>query len=415
MKRPTFTREHEDLLRAQVIDAERPGPILHDFQTVLDFLAPAGVKAAGKYNLLPIDVIKELDQKLARPLRLDLNMKRPQLRSHPHLQGLHLLLRATGLARVEGSGDKARLVVDPAVLGVWNRLNPTEHYFSLLEAWLVVAQPEMIGEYGRWGEGYLMACVSAWNSVPARGIKFDLTRPQDAHVGFLSRGFLHVALMDLFGVMEVKFPDAPVQPWCPAAVKHRPFGDALFSLLWEETAAEEKFLSFVFLDPEETGRFGKLQPIFRPYFPAWQKVLVLPEPEARDGVFVFRVSLGKVWRRIAIPADLTLDDLITAILNSLNFDHDHLYEFTYRNRFGAAVRALHPYCEEGPHGDEVRIGEVPLSPGQSMKLVYDFGDDWRFDVKLERIDPPDKRMKKPRVLEKHGEAPEQYPNWDDME
>jgi hypothetical protein len=241
MKQPTFTKEHEDLLRAQVIDADRPGPILHDFQTVLDFLAPAGVKAAGKYNLLPLDVIKELDQKLARPLRLDLNMKRPQLRSHPYLQGLHLLLRATGLTRVEGRGDKARLVIDPTVLGVWNQLNPTERYFSLLEAWLVVGQPEMIGEYGRWGEGYLMACVSAWNSVPARGIKFDLTRPQDAHLGYLSRGFLHVALMDLFGVMEVKFPDSPVQPWCPAAVKHRPFGDALFSLLWRETAAEDKF------------------------------------------------------------------------------------------------------------------------------------------------------------------------------
>jgi hypothetical protein len=158
-----------------------------------------------------------------------------------------------------------------------------------------------------------------------------------------------------------------------------------------------------------------LQSIFRPYFPAWQKVLVLPEPEARDGVFVFRVSLGKVWRRIAIPADLTLDDLMGTILESVNFDDDHLYEFTYRNRFGASVHANHPFDEEGPHGDEVRIGEVPLSPGQSMKLVYDFGDNWQFDVKLERIDPPNKRMKKPRVLEKHGEAPEQYPNWDDME
>jgi len=25
------------------------------------------------------------------------------------------------------------------------------------------------------------------------------------------------------------------------------------------------------------------------------------------------------------------------------------------------------------------------------------------------------RLKKPRVLEKQGEAPEQYPSWDDME
>ncbi len=51
-----------------------------------------------------------------------------------------------------------------------------------------------------------------------------------------------------------------------------------------------------------------------------------------------------------------------------------------------------------------------------MKLTYDFGDNWRFDVKLVRIDPPDARSKKarkPRILESHGKAPEQYPNWDE--
>jgi len=76
------------------------------------------------------------------------------------------------------------------------------------------------------------------------------------------------------------------------------------------------------------------------------------------------------------------------------------------------VSASGPYCDDGVPANEVPIGELPLSPGQSMNLVYDFGDNWQFDVKLERIDPPNKRMKKPRVLEKHGKAPEQYPRWD---
>ena len=43
-----------------------------------------------------------------------------------------------------------------------------------------------------------------------------------------------------------------------------------------------------------------------------------------------------------------------------------------------------------------------------MQLLYDFGDSWQFTVKLERIDPPSSRGKKPRVLERHGKAPEQY-------
>ncbi len=44
---------------------------------------------------------------------------------------------------------------------------------------------------------------------------------------------------------------------------------------------------------------------------------------------------------------------------------------------------------------------------------FDFGDNWEFNVLLERIDPVDLNLKKPKVLEKKGEAPEQYPMWDE--
>src|SRR5207248_10689832 len=142
----------------------------------------------------------------------------------------HLLLRATGLTKVEGGGDKARLVIDPVVLGVWNDLNPTEQYFCLLEAWLIVGRPEMVGEPGgRRGREYVMDCVGAWQFVPAKGYKFDLTHPEDARFDMLGHDSFHLALMDLFGLMEVVFPASPVQPWCAAAVNHRPFGDSVFS------------------------------------------------------------------------------------------------------------------------------------------------------------------------------------------
>src|SRR5262249_3312618 len=154
----------------------------------------------------------------------------------------------------------------------------------------------------------------------------------------LGRDLVHLALMDLFGLMEVVFPPASVQSWCPAAVKHRPFGDAVFTLLWQASYGAEN-LDLLLHEEQGAEQFGLFQPIFQPYFPAWKKILVLPEPEGRDGVFVFRVSLGKVWRQIAIPANLTLDDLMDAILDSINFDFDHLYEFTYRDQFGATVSA----------------------------------------------------------------------------
>ena len=69
--------------------------------------------------------------------------------------------------------------------------------------------------------------------------------------------------------------------------------------------------------------------------------------------------------------------------------------------------------DEGPYTDEVTIGSLPLEPGQTMQFHFDFGDDWKFDVKLERIEPPGARIKAPRIMEKHGKSPEQYPSWDD--
>jgi len=125
------------------------------------------------------------------------------------------------------------------------------------------------------------------------------------------------------------------------------------------------------------------------------------------------VSLGKVWRLIAMPAGATLDDLVEVILKSVKFDNDHLHEFTYRNRMGAKVSVHHPAMNEPPYTDEVSIGTLPLEPGETMALTYDFGDNWIFTVKLDRIEHPDAKLKAPRILESHGKAPDQYSDWGD--
>lgn len=411
MRAFTLTQEPDQLLRDQVIDADRPGPILRDFQMLLDFVGSAGLKAAGKYNLLPMDALGELDRRLSRPLELE--MKRPQLRSHPYLQGLHLLLRASGLVGVEGIGAKARLVVVAAAHDSWRHLNPTEQYFTLLEAWFRVGRPEMVGEPVRRFDGFLYQCSQAWGSVREKGQKFDLQSPDDIHLWGIRRRFYLLALMDLFGLMLVERPRARVQPWCPAAVRHVPFGDAVFTLLAQHTnplhfdfpleSVEEQE------EPTHEIRFGAWQPFFQPYFPAWRDNLVLPKPERKKGTFVFRVSLGPIWRRIAMPDRATLDDLLGWILKAFEFDSDHLYEFSYCGRFGSAITASDPRCEEGPWAHRIRLGELPLLPGQFMRLTYDFGDNWDFTVTLESVEPPESKLKAPRIVESHGEAPEQYP------
>jgi hypothetical protein len=86
---------------------------------------------------------------------------------------------------------------------------------------------------------------------------------------------------------------------------------------------------------------------------------------------------------------------------------------TYRNRFGASEAVNHPYMDEGPWTDEVRVGELPLGTGQTMTFVFDFGDWWEFKVELERVEPVEEfpELEYAVVLDEHGKAPEQYRSW----
>jgi hypothetical protein len=144
--------------------------------------------------------------------------------------------------------------------------------------------------------------------------------------------------------------------------------------------------------------------------------LILPAADFQTGIYIFKVALDKnLWRRIAIPAELTLLALSNAILAAYDFDHDHLYEFIYATRFGTQEKVHHAFMEESPSVDEVEIGDLLLVVGDSMVYHYDFGDDWHFQITLERIDPPDPSQPTAKIIEEKGKAPEQYPSYEEEE
>jgi len=161
--------------------------------------------------------------------------------------------------------------------------------------------------------------------------------------------------------------------------------------------------------------FGQWQPVFAEHFPEWRKNLTLPEPEFRNGVYRFKVSWGKVWRRLAAPATTDMDELARWIIHAYDFDGDHLYCFYLRNPDGTQLAIAHPYCDEELHTDEVPIGAAPMQVGDSFTFLYDFGASWKFSVKLEKIDPPDANLKETTIVESHGDAPPEYEDddWED--
>ncbi len=152
-------------------------------------------------------------------------------------------------------------------------------------------------------------------------------------------------------------------------------------------------------------------------------------------VILLRVSMEsspETFRRIAIRAGQSLHDLHLAIFGAFDRYEEHLYSFYLCNATTAQFRKrsegpeyTHPFNLEemgGPMATrdvfdaaETRIADLSLKPRQRFTYLFDFGDSWWHDILVEQVDQAPDKGKYPRVIERHGDSPEQYPSFDDEE
>ncbi len=253
-----------------------------------------------------------------------------------------------------------------------------------------------------------MECSRFLDRIPGTGLKIAGDRNTEQLLSFMP-GLFNIALLELFGLVSLQHgKPAEGKGWNIHRAHRVLFGDALLSAACTLYSADD-----FWLDLSDDEVCNKFQSVMQNYFPEWRNNLSMLETGFRDGTFILKVAHGKVWRRIAVRGEWSLEDLSSSILQAFDFDNDHLHCFTYKTRFGSSMRVHHPYMDEPPFTSDVRIGDVPLCEGESMEYVFDFGDHWEFNVKLESVEPVDRKMKKHMVIEKHGEAPAQYGHWND--
>ena len=129
---------------------------------------------------------------------------------------------------------------------------------------------------------------------------------------------------------------------------------------------------------------------------------------------VISVSLGTgCYRHIQISDQALLEDLSLAILHAFSFDNDHPHAFFMDNQVYSRWDAYYArgVDEEGPATDEVSLREAGMQPGKKFKYLFDFGDDWTFQCKVLR--ELDESTSEAKIIRTKGEAPDQYPMWDD--
>lgn len=100
-----------------------------------------------------------------------------------------------------------------------------------------------------------------------------------------------------------------------------------------------------------------------------------------------RGTQPKVWRRVLVPESITLAKLHLVIEAVFDWGGGHLHEFSVgEERFGT------PDPEYDAWGDirnerTTRLASA-LGAARTMNYVYDFGDNWRHRIKVEkRLEP----------------------------
>jgi hypothetical protein len=392
------------LLQQQTITATEPGTIVQDFDRLLAIMGDRGLPVSGKRHLFSsMQLLADLNAQLSQPIQIDL--QRPQQKSYPNVHGLYLLLRATEIAELVSVGKTTCLKPNPEHLAAWQSLNPTEKYFTLLEAWVIRASAELLGE-GRDPLKDGTRVLRMWSQKMAKPQTYRDYNIQ-TNLNYWP-GLYNLALMQMFGWVTINSPKPEAgKGWRVKQVTPLPWGDAIATLLLNAYVEQH----FIWPSEQDFNHpWGQLQPYVQPFFPEWQHNLPSPAPlERQTGTYVFKVSLGKIWRRIAISSESTLEALASLILTSVDFDSDHLYLFSFRDRAGRTIEVHHPAndWQNAPRTDEVLIGDLPLKPGMSMTYLFDFGDHWEFDLLLEAIQPGQPKRNSNKILERHGKAPKQ--------
>ena len=410
-KKITLTPDQIQCLKKQIFSDNEPGTLLKDFSTLLDFIGSTGIPVSGKNHLIAIKLLQQLNQLLSNPL--DVRLKRPQQKSFPHINGLYLLLRASGLTQIAIEKKEAKLMLDNKVLADWQSLNPTERYFALFHAWWYRGSGEIIGESSRrwYYENYFYDSLDFFLNTLGKGLDVK-AKLIDPNLFRYEPGLHNLALMELFGFIRIEQGESlNGENWPIAKIEPTAWGYALLNYFSKYMTLSDEIVDAT-SDNHQTELWGSE---LKAYIPAWEKSLRQSEVvEIQDSVCVFKVALGSVYRKIAVPGITSLEALAGSILRAFNFDNDHLYEFVYKNRYGITERVVHPYVESDDlYTTECEVGELPLYKGMELIFHFDFGDDWRFQLIVESITSEDISCSEPTVIEQHGNPPEQYPDWEE--
>ena len=133
-----------------------------------------------------------------------------------------------------------------------------------------------------------------------------------------------------------------------------------------------------------------------------------------------------VSRTIQIRGDQTLEHLHEAIFDAFDREEEHMHEFQFGKkphdpkgrRYMLPMALEDPFgAVRKPAGDLTRttVGSLGLKVKQAFGYWFDFGDDWFHQLNVMAISDEVPKGRYPKVTERVGQSPPQYPDLDEEE
>ena len=129
----------------------------------------------------------------------------------------------------------------------------------------------------------------------------------------------------------------------------------------------------------------------------------MPRKRKPQNIYQIKVTLKDIrppiWRRLQVPGNISLAELHDIIQNAMGWGNYHLYTF---NIGGEEYGIPDDGWDVRP---DTRFFLNELPEGYKFTYIYDMGDWWKHEVKIEKILPPEEGVSYPRCIKGRRACP----------
>ncbi|HJW74925.1 MAG TPA: plasmid pRiA4b ORF-3 family protein [Thermoleophilia bacterium] len=129
-----------------------------------------------------------------------------------------------------------------------------------------------------------------------------------------------------------------------------------------------------------------------------------------DAIVTLRIALlgiePPIWRRLEVPAAYHLGELHAALNTAMGWLDYHLHEFEIGGRrYGVPDVDFAPEADNTLPEENIVLGDLARTGVKLFEYTYDFGDDWRHSVVVEKTGPGEEVLFYPRCIAGLGACP----------